>query len=407
MRGKRYSFYLIICFIPIMILLFGIPSLEPVAYGDEKKKDLPPRGISVATEYTGIIISEGDDLSMDLIITNRGRQDEDIQISFPSVPKAWQAWTQTYNFTITGIHVKSDDSKTITLKAEPEKDVGPGKYKFLTKVQTRDGQLTSSTQFTIAVKKKEIVKKARGINITTSYPVLEGPTDSEFEFSIEVENKLDKDTIFNLSSQGPKDWDIRFKPAYESKYISSLRIKADQSQTMAVEVRPNPWAEPGPYPLLVKVSSPEAKAEVKLSVVLTGTYKLEAGTADGLLSLNAFQGKAANLSFYVKNTGSAAQNSVRFLSFKPENWKLDFKPEVIEGLPPGELKQVEVTITPADQALVGDYSVSLRVEGEKANKNMEMRVTVKASTAWGWIGIGIIVLVIAGLVVLFIRLGRR
>jgi uncharacterized membrane protein len=66
-----------------------------------------------------------------------------------------------------------------------------------------------------------------------------------------------------------------------------------------------------------------------------------------------------------------------------------------------------MTITSADQALVGDYSVSLRVEGEKSTKDMEFRVTVKASTAWGWIGIGIIVLVIAGLVVLFIRLGRR
>jgi uncharacterized membrane protein len=237
--------------------------------------------------------------------------------------------------------------------------------------------------------------------------VLEGPTDSEFEFSLEVENESDKDTIFNLSSQGPKDWEIRFKPAYEEKYISSLRIKADQSQTMAVEIKPNPWAKPGTYPFVVKVSSPEAKTQVKLAVVLTGTHKLEAGTADGLLSLNAYQGKAANLSFYVKNSGSAMQNSVRFISFKPENWKVDFKPENLEGLAPEELKQVEVTITPADQALVGDYSVSLRVEGEKANKDMEMRVTVRASTAWGWIGIGIIVLVIIGLVVLFIRLGRR
>jgi uncharacterized membrane protein len=254
-------------------------------------------------------------------------------------------------------------------------------------------------------KVKEI--KEKGINVTTSYPVLQGPTDSEFEFSLEVENESDKDTIFNLSFQGPKDWDIRFKPAYEEKYISSLRIKADQSQTMAVEVKPNPWAEPGNYPFVVKVSSPEAKTQVKLAVVLTGTHKLEAGTADGLLSLNAYQGKAANLSFYVKNSGSAMQNSVRFISFKPENWKVDFKPENLEGLEPEALKQVEVTITPADQALVGDYSVSLRVEGEKAHKDMEMRVTVRASTAWGWIGIGIIVLVIIGLVVLFIRLGRR
>jgi uncharacterized membrane protein len=95
------------------------------------------------------------------------------------------------------------------------------------------------------------------------------------------------------------------------------------------------------------------------------------------------------------------------MSVKPENWKVEFSPEKIEALPPGELQQVEVSITPAEQALVGDYSVGIRADAGKLSKNMELRVTVLASTAWGWIGIGIIVLVMAGLVVLFVRLGRR
>jgi uncharacterized membrane protein len=142
-------------------------------------------------------------------------------------------------------------------------------------------------------------------------------------------------------------------------------------------------------------------------VVLTGTYKLDAGTAEGLLSLNAYQGKGANMSFYVKNNGSAAQNGIKFLTFKPENWKVEFSPEMIDTLPPAELKQVEMTITPADQALVGDYSVGVNVEGEKSTKNMEFRVTVRSSTAWGWIGMIIIVAVVAGLVFLFVRMGRR
>ena len=86
---------------------------------------------------------------------------------------------------------------------------------------------------------------------------------------------------------------------------------------------------------------------------------------------------------------------------------MEFKPERVETLAPGELKQIEVTITPADEALVGDYSVTLSIKGEKVTKNLEFRVPVKASTAWGAIGLGIIVLVIVGLVVLFIRLGRR
>jgi uncharacterized membrane protein len=222
-----------------------------------------------------------------------------------------------------------------------------------------------------------------------------------------VENKLDEDTIFNLMADGPRNWEINFKPSWEDKYFSSLRVKGNLSETMAIEVKPHALAEPGTYPIKVKVKSETAEAEAELRVVLTGTYKLDVGTPTGLLSLNAYQGRESRLSFYVKNSGSAAQNNVKFLSFKPENWKVTFEPEKIESLEPGEVAQVEGLITPAEQALVGDYAVSVSVEGEKQAKDLELRVTVKASTAWGWIGIGIIVIVIAGLVTLFVRMGRR
>ena len=178
----------------------------------------------------------------------------------------------------------------------------------------------------------------------------------------------------------------------------------------------------GCYPINVKVSSETAEAEKELKVVLTGTHKLEVGTLDELLSLRTLQGQAANISIYVKNSGSATQNNVQFMSFKPENWKVEFRPERIDTLAPGDLSQVEVIITSAERALVGDYSLNLAVAGAKTTKDVELRrtaadltvgptvelrVTVQASTVWGWLGIGIIVLVIAGLVFMFVRLGRR
>jgi len=395
-------------FVAIIGFIFIAPGMISPVFGQEgEKKGLPARAISVAPEYSGVIVAQGEDVSIDLKVINKGKKDEIIELSLPSVPKGWTAMVKTYSFGVSGVYVESDKSKSLTLKAEPDESVAPGRYTFLVKGQTQDGKLTSSGRVVINVKEKKVEKKSKDVRITTSYPVLEGPTDAKFEFSLEVENKLDKDTIFNLAYEGPKNWEIRFKPAYEEKYFSSLRIKKGQSETMAVEVKPYLLAEPGRYPFKVKVSSPEAKAEAELMVLLSGTHKLEAGTPDGLLSLSALKGKEANLSFYVKNTGSATHNNVRFLSFKPENWKLEFKPEKLDTFAPGELKQVEVTITPADQALVGDYSVGLSVEGEKATKNLELRVTVKASTAGGWIGIGIIILVVGGLVVLFFKLGRR
>ena len=404
MRWRQGGLFLFRFIILVTVMLIYFASF---AFGEEKKKDLPARGLSVSPEYTGVIVSQGEDVSIGLVVTNRGRRDENIDLKVTSIPKGWKAWIKTYNFGVTGVHVESDKSKNLTLRAEPDADVPPGKYTFGIKTQTEDRKLASSSRVVITVKEKKGEKVSEGVNITTSYPVLRGPTDAKFEFSIEVENKLDKDSIFNLVSRGPKNWEINFKPAYEDKFISSLRLKAQQSQAVAVDVKPYPWAKPGQYPIQIKVSSPEAREEAELSVVLTGTYKLDAGTASGILSLDALRGKEANLSFYVKNSGSALLTNVQFLSFKPDNWKVEFSPEKIDTVAPDELKQVEVSITPAGQALVGDYSVGLSADAEKVSKNIELRVTVKASTAWGWIGIGIIVLVVAGLVGLFIRLGRR
>ncbi|HDM10482.1 MAG TPA: hypothetical protein ENF92_08210 [Desulfobacteraceae bacterium] len=404
LNRKGCSLGTIVTLIGMLALIWACFSLPSLA---SEKKNLPERLVRVYPEYTGVVIDEGEGVSIDLFVKNGGKKDETVDLKVIEVPKGWKAWIKTYSYGVTGVHVGSDESRSLTFRAEPGKNVGPGKYVFKVVGETTDHKFKSTHVITINVKAKEKGKKSKGVNITASYPVLRGPTDAKFEFSIEVENKLDKDAVFSLTAKAPENWDVNFKPAYEDKFISSVRLKADQSQSVAVEVKPFPLAEPGKYPIAVKVSSPEAEGEVKLSIILTGTYKMEVGTSDGLLSLNAQKGKPSSISVYVKNTGSAPLNNIHFLSFKPENWKVAFKPEKIETLAPDALKQIEVTVKPSDQALVGDYSVSLNIDAGKVRKNLELRVTVKASTAWGWIGIGIIVFVLLGLVILFVKLGRR
>ncbi len=381
-------------------------TLSSLALAQEEKKDLrPERGIAVFPEFSGVIVPKGESVRMDLILENKGRTDETIDVKISNIPKGWKASLKGGSYVVSGLYVPNGKTKNMALSLEPDKTVAPGTYTFQFDAQTADGKFTSSNKLNVTV--QERTAGLDDIQITTSYPVLRGQTDAKFEFSLEIMNKSEADRTFNLAAVGPEKWEINFKPAYEQKQISSLRIKGGTSQSVAVEVTPAKEASPGDYPVLVRVTSGEKKAEVKLTVVLTGIYKLDAGTPSGVLSLEAVAGKPANFSFYVKNTGSAVNRNVTFSSFKPENWEVTFKPEKIDALEPGALKQVEVTVKPAAQALVGDYSVGVLVNGEKSDKTIEMRVTVKASTAWGWVGIGIIIFVIAGLSALFIWLGRR
>jgi uncharacterized membrane protein len=397
----------------VLILMFIVficfCAFSPALAQADKEKDVlprPERGMAIYSEYSGIFVAPGESVRMELTAENKGRTDEDFILKITQSPKGWKASIKAPNFTVNAVPVPATKTRTLTFVAEPDKTIKPGSYLFQIDAQTADGKFTSSQKIEVTVREKAPVSEE--IQVTTSYPVLRGQTDARFEFSLEVTNKSESDKNFNLSAQVPEKWEVNFKPAYEQKQISSFRIRGGQSQTVAVEVTPAKEATSGSFPVVVWISSGEKKAEVKLTVVLTGIYKLDAGTPTGLLSLEAVTGKPAIMSLFVKNTGSAVNRNISFNSFKPENWKVEFKPEKIDALEPNALKQVEVTITPAAQALVGDYSVGLSVEGEKgSSKTVEIRVVVKTSAAWGWIGIVIIVAVIAGLAGLFLWLGRR
>lgn len=398
-RGRTSLFIFLIFLLCCLI----VPSS---LLAQEEKKDLrPERGIAVYPEYSAVSVTKGETVKMDLILENKGRTDETIGVKISTVPKGWKATLRGGGFLVGGLFVPNGKSKNLALTLEPDKSVVLGEYVFEIDGRTADGKFTSNQKLTVTILEKAVV--GEDIQLTTSYPVLRGQTDAKFEFSVEVNNKSEADRNFNLSAMGPEKWEINFKPAYEQKQISSLRIKGASSQSVAVEVTPAKDAQAGEYPVLVRVSSGDKKAEAKLTVILTGIYKIDAGTPTGILSLEAVAGKPANFSVFVKNTGSAAQRNVSFSSFKPENWEVTFKPDKLDVLEPNALKQIEVTVKPAAQALVGDYSVGVLVNGEKSDKSIEMRVTVKASTAWGWVGVIIIIAVIAGLCGLFIWLGRR
>jgi uncharacterized membrane protein len=363
-------------FIIVSIAILGLQVIQaPGIAVAEDKKDLPDRLVEMAVQYPGVEVPLDEDVDFELIFYNKGKAEETVIAWVDEKPEGWTAKIKTYKFSVTGIHVPSNDDRTLTFEAQPDK--------------------------------KRDEKEARGVKLTTSYPVLRGPSDAKFEFSLEVDSKLDKEDLFELFAQGPEGWEINFKPAYEDKYISSLRLKEKASKTVAMAVKPPAKVKAGKYPIKVRVTAGDAKAEADVVVMLTGTYGLEVGTSNGLLSLDARQGKPANMSIYVENTGSAVNHNIKFMSLKPENWEVKFNPESIDALNPGDFKQVEVEITPFEEALVGDYSVGVNVEGEKAAKRIELRVTVNASAAWGWIGIGIIVLVVIGLTGLFRWLGRR
>ena len=391
----------------LLLVLVAAPPGPAAPPEPAKREERPERGIAIYSDYSGVVVPVGEGVRMELTVENKGRRDELVALRLLAVPKGWRASLKGGTFTVTGVAVPDGKTRTLTFSADPEKGGAPGTYTFEIQGVTPDEKLRAEYAITVTTRERSRLG-TEDLQVTTSYPVLRGQTDATFEFSLEVANKSENDRTVNLAAQVPEKWEVNFKPGYEAKQISSLRIRGGGSQTVAVALTPPRDATAGEYPILVRISAGESRAEIPLRVVLTGIYKLEAATPSGLLSAEAVTGQPTTVSLLVKNSGSAPNRNISLSAFKPENLQVEFKPEKLEALEPGAIKQVEATITPAPAALVGDYSVGLSAEGERgSSKTVELRVTVKAPTAWGWIGVGLIALAIGGMGGLFVWLGRR
>jgi uncharacterized membrane protein len=398
------------CFSLIGLVVAGTTGLWSASAADkDSTAALPAPRIVAAFQYPGVTLSPDDSVSVDLLIKNRGPSDETLLVDVVEKPKDWTVEIKRYGTVVSGVFVASEEGQTLTLSARPtdkeQKKLPVGTHRFVARVRTPDGRLDLKPELTVSVVAQE--KGDERVTIETSYPTLRGPSGDKFQFSLDVHNDTGADAVFNFRAIAPPGWETSFKPAYESKQISSLQINANSTRTVEMEATPPYNAQAGEYDFKVIVESPKAKAEKDLKVVLTGTYGLKVGTPNGVLSLVTERGRPATVTLLVQNTGSAAQREITFSAFKPENWKVEFKPEKLENVEPGAIKQTEITITPAEQALIGDYSVAVQTEGERVNRETEFRVTIRAASTWGWIGVGIIALVIVGLAVTFRVLGRR
>lgn len=419
MRTHRRYASLVGLLVSAMVL--GASSSAPAAPDDAASR--PEREVVVAFEFPKVEVEPAGNLSLTLIAKNNGRKDETLIIELADSPGDLRCRLEEYGKVVGGLFLPSGERKNLTLSAKPKSagaknsedskppSVPPGSYKFAVKWTTEDGKLSARAQAEAAVRAPatEGGEPKDPIAISCAYPNLRGANDSDFKFSINLHNNTDLEDMASLRAEAPRGWEVSFKPSYENKYIGSLKVEANQQKSVDVEVKPPPGAETGkvPFTIFSKLSKKEYEAKKELVVELTGTYRVQCRTLNDLLSLTAKGGTESNVSMYVMNRGTAPLTNVGFDSFKPENWKVTFKPERFDLIAPGKMEQVEVVITPHADALVGDYSVSVSTHAEKAKADLELRVTVKPGTTWAWVGVGTIVGVIVILSALFKVFGRR
>src|SRR5690606_31604192 len=187
---------------------------------------------------------------------------------------------------------------------------------------------------------------------------------------------------------------------------STVTVEAGSSERITVEVDPPDFTPAGTYPIKVRAAGGGHTAEVDLTVEITGTYEMTLITPDESLNVAVQAGKATEMPLVLVNGGSSPLNDVTLSATPPRGWEVTFSPETIGTIEPGQTAEVVATITPAGNAITGDYRITSRARVPQTEDEIEVRATVETSAYWGFVGVAIIVIALAARGMVFCRFGR-
>jgi len=252
------------------------------------------------------------------------------------------------------------------------------------------------------------------LQLDCKYPVISAKSGEIFEFSVELKYQGKDRQRFDLNFTTPPGWTAVAVAGYPEKQIPAIEMGPAENfpvtETVKIKFGPTSgkFPEPGDYIATLEVSSGTLKETIDLKAVVTARYEFSISTGTGRLNTEAKAGKDNHFSIKLTNSGSAAIENITFSSTKPEGWRITFTPEKVESLDSGLTQEVDVVINPPDKTIAGDYQVTLRAESKDYSPDpLKLRVTVLTPTIWGWVGVLIVLAVIAGVGVIFWRLGRR
>jgi uncharacterized membrane protein len=361
-----------------------------------------PKGLFLTTDYPSQTVRAGEVTTIRLKLANAGLPPEPVALALKDVPAGWKIDILGGGQPVAAAMPGVNQDVALQLRVDVPKDAKPGSNKILISAK---GPIAQSVELplTLTVGTEAPAK----LSIKSRLPSLRGTPRSAFEYTVTVGNDSGKDLTVALSAQGPANFQTTFTEGFGSNEISSIPIEAGQTKDIKVKVTPPRDVKAGDYPVLVKVASEGATAELRVTLQVSGQGRIALSTKDGRLSGEAEVGKASTYVLVLSNDGTAPIEEVEMSGTVPTNWKVEFNPKTIPSLAPGEKKEVQAVVTPADKAIAGDYVAAFRANGRGESASADFRITVTTSTLWGIVGVGIIAVALLVLLGAVARFGRR
>ncbi|MCC8136597.1 MAG: NEW3 domain-containing protein [Clostridiales bacterium] len=360
----------------------------------------------MSTSYPGMSATAGDTLSFDLDFISPDGAGHDVTLTTETLPDGWEGYFKGSSTEISIVHITgntSEDSGLVTYSLAIPDDAEDGEYEVELLATTEDGDESALT-LTL-----NVAAEVRGeSSFTSEYPEQEGATGTSFTFDATLVNNRSANQTYSLSSSAPSGWSVMIVPSDDtSTAVASIDVEAESSTGLTITVTPPETVEQGDYTIPVTATSANETLSMDLNITITGTYDISLSTSDGLLSFDAYENKASNVTLVITNNGNVDLTNVTLSSSAPTDWEVSFSESTIDTIEAGASVEVTASVTPCEDSITGDYETDITVSTDETSDTAAFRVSVKTSSTWGFVAIAIIVVLVVILGVIFKKFGRR
>jgi len=239
----------------------------------------------------------------------------------------------------------------------------------------------------------------------------QGVIGEQFEFKVAVTLDAPEEQYFELEKEIPPGWSIKVSPGSLSVDVPGLKLKPGKQDSLTIICSPLVKQDPGEYIFSLTLKSTEEGKELQESVEFKALVKsaglLSLTTSSGRLNADVGPGRDNLYILIIENTGTAPVEDISISTQQePEGWLVELE-DNIDILQVGEKMEIEANIIPPDRTIAGDYNIRFLVTSSEDTDSLDLRTAVKTPLIWRILGIALIAFVIAGIAVVFERLGRR
>lgn len=384
----KKGFITCVCLLLVAVLSVPIASTSHAA-----------EGFSLYTPYTGISATPGETINYAVEVINDTGAIRSVQFDMRDLPDGWTSHLTSGGRDVQQLSVKPGDSQELSMEIQVPLEVDKDAYTF-DLVAEGDG-VNSTLPLTVTV--TEEGTSATELNV--EQPNLQGDAASTFDYKVTLRNRTADEQNYALTADAPRGWSVTFKA--DGNNVSSVSVEPNSTKDVDVSVSPPENVKADTYSIPIKAATSATSSEAELEAVITGTHELELSTPTERLNTEVTAGGEKTIELVVHNTGSAPVSDIQLSAEAPTDWEISFNHEKINKLEAGQSETVKATIAAADEAIAGDYVVTMKADSPDASVNTDIRVSVKTSLLWGFVGILIILAVIGGVFYLIRTYGRR